>query len=122
MLTKSLFDGKDGFVNKKKKNENVRKCEDAAEIVGEKEKSIEKREKKHCKNREEKGHLLHRFKELNGFVDMIKQVRIRKSTVKFKINLFRLSIKNPSIENLMLLLLYIIFYFKQVNLTCKTIK
>ena len=35
MLTKSLFDGKDGFVNKKKKNENVRKCEDAAVIVGE---------------------------------------------------------------------------------------
>lgn len=51
---------------------------------------------------------------------MIKQVRIRKSTVKFKINLFKLSIKNPSIENLTLLLFYIMFYFKQVNLACKT--
>ena len=44
MLTKSLFDGKNGFVNKKK-NENVRKWEDAAVIVGEQEKSVEKREK-----------------------------------------------------------------------------
>ena len=53
---------------------------------------------------------------------MVKQLRITKSTINFKINLYKLLREYLRIENLSLSLFYVRNYFKHIGLICKLVE
>ena len=119
---KLILNGREGYENKEldKKAELVRKCENGVVIVSEHEKMLKNERSNIIRITSKQCYVLNEFKELKRFVQMVKQLEISKSTINFKINLYKLIRKYPRIENSCLLLFYVKNYLKHMKLTCKT--
>ena len=85
---KSILNGRKGFENKKL-NEKV--CENEKRLKNERSNLIRIRSKQI--------YILNKFERSKKVEEMVKQLGISKSTIKFKINLYELIRKSRRIEN-----------------------
>ena len=85
---KSILNGRKGFENKKL-NENV--CENEKRLKNERSNLIRIGSKQI--------YILNKFERSKKVEEMVKQLGISKSTIKFKINLYELIRKSRRIEN-----------------------
>ena len=64
------------------------------------------------------GRVIKRFKETRTFSCMSKELGMTNSTMCFKINLYKLTKKNPRLKNSTLLLYYFKNNFKLIKIIC----
>ena len=65
------------------------------------------------------GKIFKRFKEKEKFQEMVKKLKIHKSTIIFKINVFKLIEKYPKLMGSSVTLTFLKNYFKDIKKVCE---
>ena len=65
------------------------------------------------------GKIFKRLKEKEKFIQMVGKLKIHKSTIIFKINLFKLIEKHPKLMKSSVALTFLKNYFKDIKQICK---
>ena len=99
--------------------EKVEKPEDAANIIKQNEEILRTKRKiiisvVYCQ-----GKLFKRFKEKEKFIEMVGKLKIHKSTLIFKINVFKLIEKYPKLMKPSVTLTFLKNYLKDIRKTCE---
>ena len=100
------------------KAQNVEEEEDAIKVILDYERLI-KTQKPNVLLACQQGFVLKKYKESAKFSTMVHELRISKSTISFKISLFKLVDKYPKLIYSTLPLHYFKNYFKLIKVVCK---
>ena len=85
------------FEDLKKKNEEIREPEKAAEVIKRYEDIIKMKKKGIISAAYHQGKIFKRFKEKEKFVKLVSELGIHKNTIIFKINVFKLCERYPKL-------------------------
>ena len=102
-----------------KRADKVEKPEDAGGIIKEYEKILRTKWKGIIAVAFYQGKIFKRFKEKEKFIQMVGKLKIHKSTIVFKINLFKLIEKHPKLLKSSVTLTFLKNYFKDIKQICK---
>ena len=80
-----------------KKAEEVQKLEDAAAVIKQYEEIIRTKKKSIISIAYHQQKVFKRFKDKEKFIKLVHEFKIHKSTIIFKINIFKLCEKNPKL-------------------------
>ena len=101
------------------RTDKVEKLEDAAGIIKEYEEILPAKRKGIIAVAFYQGKIFKRFKEKEKFIQMVGKLKIHKSTIVFKINLFKLIEKHPKLLKSSVTLTFLKNYFKDIKQICK---
>ena len=99
--------------------ERVEKPEDAAGIIKEYEEILRAKRKGIIVVAFYQGKIFKRFKEREKFQQMVKELKIHKSTIIFKINVFKLIEKYPKLMKPSVTLTFLKNYLKDIKKVCE---
>ena len=102
-----------------KRADKVEKPEDAANIIKEYEEILCAKRKGIIAVAFYQGKIFKRFKEKEKFIQMVGKLKIHKSAITFKINLFKLIEKHPKLLKSSVSLTFLKNYFKDIKQICK---
>ena len=99
--------------------EKVERPEDAADIIREYEEILRAKRKGIIMVGFYQGKIFRRFKEKEKFQEMVKKLKIHKSTIIFKINVFKLIEKYPKLMRSSVTLTFLKNYLKDLKKVCE---
>ena len=99
--------------------ERVEKPEDAADIIKQYEEILRSKRKGIIAVVFHQGKIFKRFKEKEKFMQMVGKLKIHKSTIVFKIKVFKLIEKHPKLMKSSVTLTFLKNYFKDIKEICK---
>ena len=99
--------------------EKIVKLEDAVEIIKKYEEILRTKRKGIIAVAFHQGKVFKCFKEKEKFMQMVGKLKIHKSTIVFKINLFKLIEKHPKLMKSSVTLTFLKNYFKGIKRICK---
>ena len=99
--------------------EKVERPEDAANIIKEHEEILHEKKKGIIIVAFYQGKVFKRFKEKEKFQEMVKKLKIHKSTIIFKINVFKLIEKYPKLMRSSVTLTFLKNYLKDIKKVCE---
>ena len=102
-----------------KRAEKVEKPEDAVNIIMEYEAILRAKKKRIIMVAYYQGKIFKRFKEKEKFQEMVKKLKIHKSTIIFKINVFKLIEKYPKKMKPSVTLTFLKNYLKDIKKVCE---
>ena len=102
-----------------KRADKVEKPEDAADIIKQYEEILRAKRKGIIVAAFYQGKIFKRFKEKEKFAQMVGKLKINKSTIVFKINVFELIEKYPKLMKSSVTLTFLKNYFKDIKQICK---
>ena len=102
-----------------KRAEKVEKPEDAADIIMEYEEIFRAKKKGIIMVAYYQGKIFKRFKEKEKFQEMVGKLKIHKSTLIFKINVFKLIEKYPKLMRSSVTLTFLKNYLKDIKKVCE---
>ena len=102
----------------KKQAEEVQKPEDAADLINQYESIILIKKKGIIDIAFYQGKVFKKFKEKERFIALISQLGIHKTTIIFKINVFKLDEKTPKLLKSSIGLGFLKNYFKDIKEIC----
>ena len=100
-------------------NEKVDKTEDAADVIKEYKEILRTKRKDILSVAYHQGKVFSRFREKEKFMKLVSRVKIHKSAIVFKINLFKLINKHPRLMKSSVTLSLLKNYLKQTNMSKK---
>ena len=101
------------------RGETVEKPEDAADIIKEYEQILRIKRKGIISIAFHQNKVFKHFKKKEKFIQMIGKLKIYKSTIVFKINVFKLIAKHPKLMKSSVTLTFLENYFKDIKEICK---
>ena len=101
-----------------KKAEEVQKPEEAAEVIQQYEEIIRTKKKGIISIAYRQGKVFKKFKDKEKFVKLINQFKIHKTTIIFKISIFKLCEKYPKLLKLSIGLGFLKNYYKDIKELC----
>ena len=99
--------------------DKVEKLEDAAGIIKEHEEILRAKKKGIIVDAFYQGKIFKRFKEKEKFQEMVGKLKIHKSTIVFKINVFKLIEKYPKLMRSSVTLTFLKNYLKDIKKVCE---
>ena len=99
--------------------EKVQKPEEAADIIKQYEEILRTKRKGIISVMYYQGKILKRFKEKEKFIQMVNKLKILKSNINFKINIFKLIKKHPGLMKSSVTLTFLKNYLKDITEICK---
>ena len=102
-----------------KRADKVEKPEDAADIIKQYEEILHTKRKGIISVAQYQGKIFKRFKEKEKFMEMVRKLKIHKSTIIFKINLFKFVEKHLQLMKCSLTLTFLKNYFKYIKQICQ---
>ena len=102
-----------------KRADKVEKPEDAANIIKQHGEILRTKKKGIIAVAFHQGKVFKRFKGKEKFMQMVGKLKIHKSTIVFKINLFKLIEKHPKLMKSSVTLTFLKNYFKGIKQICK---
>ena len=103
----------------KDRAEKVEKPEDAADLIWKYGEILRAKKKGIIMVAFYQGKICKRFKEKGKFQEMVKKLKIHKSTIIFKINVFKLIEKYPKLMRSSVTLTFLKNYLKDIKKTCE---
>ena len=107
------------FDDLNKEAEKIQDPEKAAEIIKQYEDIIKTKKKGTINVAFRQGQIFKRFKEKEKFAKLVNELRIRKATIIFKINVFKLCKKYPKLLKSSIGLGFFKNYHKDIKAICK---
>ena len=102
------------------KADNNLTLQDALECVKQYEKHLQNEKSKIISIAYKQGQILNQFKESEKFINiLVKRLKMSKSTITFKINLYKLLKKYPLLKHSNKSMHYFKSFFPQINLICR---
>ena len=95
--------------------DKVEKLEDAIDMIKKYEEILQTKRKGITAVTFHQGKVFKRFKEKEKFMQMVGKLKIRKSAIIFKINLFKLIEKHPKLMKSSVTLTFLKNYFKYIK-------
>ena len=95
--------------------ERVEKLKDAADIIKQYEEVLHTKRKSIILAVFYQGKVFKHFKEKEKFMQMMRKLKIHKSTIVFKINVFKLIEKHPKLMKFSVTLTFLKNYFKDIK-------
>ena len=102
-----------------KQAQKVEKLEDAADIIKQYEEILRTKRKGIILVAFYQGKVFKRFKEKEKFIQMVGKLKIHKSTIVFKINVFKLIEKHPKLMKSSATLTFLKNYFQDIKQICE---
>ena len=99
--------------------EKVQKPEEAADIIKQYEEILRTKRKGIISVMYYQGKILKHFKEKEKFIQMVSKLKILKSNINFKINIFKLIKKHPGLMKSPVTLTFLKNYLKVFKKICK---
>ena len=99
--------------------EKVHKPEETADIIKQYEEILRTKRKGIISVAYYQGKLFKRFKEKEKFIQMVSKLKIHKSTLIFKINVFKLIEKHPKLMKSSVTLTFLKNYLKHIKKICE---
>ena len=100
-------------------DEKLQKPKEATDIIKPYEKILQTKRKDIISIVFYQGNVSKRFKEKEKFTQMVSKLKIHKSTLIFKTNVFKLIEKYPKLMKSSVTLTFLKYYFKDINQICK---
>ena len=98
-----------------KKAEEVQKLEDAADVIKQYEDIIQTKKKGIINIAYHQGKVFKRFKDKEKFIKLVTEFKVHKSTIIFKINIYKLCEKYPKLLKSSIGLGFLKNYYKDVK-------
>ena len=119
LLDSMIIDEVAEFENLNKEAEEVQDPEEAAEIIKRYEDVIKTKKKEIINVAYHQGQVFKRFKEKEKFAKLVSELGIHKTTIIFKINVFKLCKKYPKLLKSSIGLGFFKNYHKDIKAICK---
>ena len=119
LLESMIIDEVVEFEDLNKEAEEIREPEKAAEVIKQYEDIIKMKKKGMISIAYHQGKTLKRFKEKEKFVKLVSELGIHKTTIIFKINVYKLSEKYPKLLRSSIGLEFFKNYHKDIKAVCE---
>ena len=101
------------------KADKVEKPEDAAAVIKQYEDILRTKKKNIISIAYHQGKVFKRFKDKEKFIKLVNEFKVHKSTIIFKINIFKLIEKYPKLMKSSIVLGFLKNYYKDIKQICK---
>ena len=101
------------------KADKAEKPEDAAAVIKQYEDILHIKKKNMISIAYHQGKVLKRFKDKEKFIELVNEFKVHKSTIIFKINIFKLIEKYPKLMKSSIVLGFLKNYYKDIKQICK---